>query len=148
MGFDSIMPHGQRYENVTEFTELTYRLWEGSWDDDAQQWDIEADMAYDPSKIKKIEFDGKFHKLSAAHQTHPLPQHVPVMFQAGSSKAGIAFAGGHAEGVFSGSLIPSHTAKYVQEIRTATKESGRDPKSVKAFPGIHCLLRPLSKKHS
>lgn len=37
MGFDSIMPHGQRYEKATEFTELTYRLWEGSWDDDAQQ---------------------------------------------------------------------------------------------------------------
>ena len=36
----------------------------------------------------------------------------------------------------------------VQEIRTTTKESGRDRKSVKAFPGIHCLLRQLSKKHS
>jgi long-chain alkane monooxygenase len=37
MSFDSIMPHGQRYEKATEFTELTNRLWEGSWDDDAQQ---------------------------------------------------------------------------------------------------------------
>jgi alkanesulfonate monooxygenase SsuD/methylene tetrahydromethanopterin reductase-like flavin-dependent oxidoreductase (luciferase family) len=105
-------------------------------------------MAYDQSKIKKNEFDGKFHKLSAAHQTHPSPQRVLVMFQAGSSKAGIAFAGGHAEGVFSGSLIPSHTAKHVKEIRTAAKESSRDPKFVKAFPGIHCLLHQLSKKHS
>jgi alkanesulfonate monooxygenase SsuD/methylene tetrahydromethanopterin reductase-like flavin-dependent oxidoreductase (luciferase family) len=26
MGFDSIMPHGQRYEKATEFIELTYRL--------------------------------------------------------------------------------------------------------------------------
>ncbi|RDW80983.1 hypothetical protein BP5796_05681 [Coleophoma crateriformis] len=142
MGFDSIMPHGQRYEKATEFTDLVYRLWEGSWDDDAQQWDVEANMAYDPSKIKKIEFDGKLHKLSAAHQTHPSPQRVPVMFQAGSSKAGIAFAGAHAEGVFCGSLIPSHTAKYVKEIRTTAKESGRDPKSVKAFPGISLFIAP------
>lgn len=99
-------------------------------------------MAYNPSKIKKIEFDGKFHKLSAAHQTHPSPQRVPVMFQAGSSKAGIAFAGGHAEGVFCGSLIPSHTAKYVREIRAVAKESDLDPKSVKAIPGISLFITP------
>lgn len=142
MGFDSIMPHGQRYEKAAEFTELLYQLWEGSWEDDAQQWDIDANMAYDPAKIKKIEFNGKFHKLSAAHQTHPSPQRTPVMFQAGSSKAGTAFAGTHAEGIFCGSLIPKQTAKLIREVRAASKEAGRDPKSVKAFPGVSLFIAP------
>ncbi|KAK5307095.1 hypothetical protein LTR99_000063 [Exophiala xenobiotica] len=133
MGFDQIMAHDKRYEKAEE-------LWEGSWDDDAQVWDVENDVAYEPGRIHRIDFEGQFHRLSATQQTHPSRQRVPVLFQAGSSKAGIALAGAHAEGLYCGSMVPSHTAKYVENIRASAAAAGRDPRSVKAFAGISLFL--------
>ncbi len=118
------------------------RLWEGSWDDDAPTFDVATETAYDPTKIHRIEFEGKFHRLSATQQTHPSPQRVPVLFQAGSSKAGIALAGAHAEGLYCGSINPSYVAKYVKNIRESAKESGRDPVDIKAFAGISTFIAP------
>jgi alkanesulfonate monooxygenase SsuD/methylene tetrahydromethanopterin reductase-like flavin-dependent oxidoreductase (luciferase family) len=36
--------------------------------------------------------------MSGRFQTHPSPQRTPVLFQAGTSKSGRAFASKHAEG--------------------------------------------------
>ena len=99
-------------------------------------------MAYDPTRIKKIEFEGKYYKLSASHETHPSPQRVPVLFQAGLSKAGVSLAGANAEGLFCGSMVPSSTAAYVKSIRAAAAAAGRDPKSVKAFAGLSTFIAP------
>ncbi|KAI4596475.1 hypothetical protein KJ359_005229 [Pestalotiopsis sp. 9143b] len=140
MGFDSIMPHDQRYAKAGEFVDLTYRLWEGGWDDDAQVFDVVRDTAYDPERLHKTEFSGKFHKLSAIHQVHPSPQRTPVIFQAGASSAGIALAGANAEGLYCGSISPARTAQYVKTIREAAKASGRDPNSVKAFAGVATFI--------
>jgi alkanesulfonate monooxygenase SsuD/methylene tetrahydromethanopterin reductase-like flavin-dependent oxidoreductase (luciferase family) len=76
------------------------RLWEKSWEDGAQVWQEDPEMAYDPSKIHKINYEGKYFKMNASHQTHPSPQRTPLLFQAGSSKAGVAFGGRHAEAIF------------------------------------------------
>jgi alkanesulfonate monooxygenase SsuD/methylene tetrahydromethanopterin reductase-like flavin-dependent oxidoreductase (luciferase family) len=97
-------------------------------------------MAYDPERIHRIEYEGRFHRLSATGQTHPSPQRVPALFQAGTSKSGIALAGAHAEGLFCGSLLPEHTAKYVKNIRDSAAAAGRDPGDVKAFAGMSIFL--------
>jgi alkanesulfonate monooxygenase SsuD/methylene tetrahydromethanopterin reductase-like flavin-dependent oxidoreductase (luciferase family) len=99
-------------------------------------------VAYEPSRIKKIEFEGQFHRLSATQQTHPSPQRVPVLFQAGSSKSGIALAGSHAEGIFCGSLIPGRTASYMKDVRAAAAAAGRDPATVKSFAGLSTFIAP------
>ena len=49
-------------------------------------------MAYDPSRIHRIEYNGKYQKFSGYGQLHPSPQRTPVLFQAGSSPAGIKFS--------------------------------------------------------
>lgn len=33
---------------------IVYSLWEKSWEDGAQNWQAEPEMAYDPSKIHKV----------------------------------------------------------------------------------------------
>jgi alkanesulfonate monooxygenase SsuD/methylene tetrahydromethanopterin reductase-like flavin-dependent oxidoreductase (luciferase family) len=93
------------------------RLWQGSWADDAERWDREARVAYEPSRIKKIEHNGRhtsailtvcsqvtgeYLKLSARHQMHPSPQRCPVNFQAGQSKVGLNFAAKHSEVIYIG----------------------------------------------
>ena len=61
---------------------------------------------------------------------------MPLIFQAGASKAGIALAGAHAEGLYCGSIAPETTNKYVQSICASAAASGRSPKDIKAFAGI------------
>lgn len=39
------------------------RIWEKCWEDGIQTWSIEPEMAYDPSKLNRITFDGKYHSL-------------------------------------------------------------------------------------
>jgi hypothetical protein len=76
------------------------RPWEESWEDGAQRWQAEPEMAYDPSKVHRVEFNGKYQKFSGYGQLHPSPQRIPVLFQAGPSPAGIRFSAKNAEALF------------------------------------------------
>lgn len=111
------------------------RLWEKSWADDAQQWQVEPEMAYDPSKIQKIDYKGKYLKMTAVAQTHPSRQRTPIIFQAGASPAGIAFGGKHAEAIFCSHTTIEDTKKYTTAVRAAAAAQGRDPQSIKFFLG-------------
>ena len=109
----------------------TWRLWNGSWADDSVRWDEVNRVAYEPSRIKKIEHNGKelkslllcylltrhsgtHLKLSARHQLHPSPQRTPVLFQAGTSKSGMAFAARHAEAIYIGGMVPSQATAQIK----------------------------------
>jgi alkanesulfonate monooxygenase SsuD/methylene tetrahydromethanopterin reductase-like flavin-dependent oxidoreductase (luciferase family) len=96
--------------------------------------------AYDPAKIHRIKFNGKHHKTNAFGATHPSPQRTPVLFQAGASAAGKDFAAKHAEAVFISGYTPEEALEYVKEVREAAVARGRDPYSVKVFPGITPIL--------
>ena len=104
-------------------------------------------MAYDPSKIHKITVEGKYHKFSGFSQTHPSPQRTPVIFQAGQSKTGVAFAGKHAEGIYCGVPTIAGLKKYTSSVREAAVAAGRDPSSVKLFSGICPIVAKLRKRH-
>ncbi|KAH8646144.1 FMN-dependent oxidoreductase [Xylariales sp. PMI_506] len=139
MGMESVMSREERYEAAQEYMDLMYSMWEGSWEEGAQIWDAEKG-AYDPDKIHKLEWRGKYHQMIGRHQTHPSPQRTPVLFQAGASKTGIEFAGKHAEAIYCGSMLPAHTREYVAKVRAAAAANGRDPRSVKFFPGISPIV--------
>lgn len=93
-------------------------------------------MAYDPRKVHKITHSGKFYKMDAYHQTHPSPQRTPVLFQAGASKAGMAFAGKHAEALFVAGPTPEVVKKQVETVRAEAEAAGRDISKIKFFVGI------------
>ncbi|RDW88309.1 bacterial luciferase-like protein [Coleophoma cylindrospora] len=138
-GRDSVTPHDQRYIEADEYMELCYALWEGSWEDGAQIFDPKRG-AYDPSKVHKIKFDGLYHRANAVGQAHPSPQRTPLVFQAGSSPSGKAFAAKHAEAVFCGGGKPQDTAPFVKSVREAAAANGRDPTDIKFFPQITPIL--------
>ncbi|KFA70190.1 hypothetical protein S40285_04415 [Stachybotrys chlorohalonatus IBT 40285] len=139
-GMDQVVPHDERYAAAEEYMQIVYQLWEKSWEDGAQLWQEEPEMAYDPSKIHKIEFDGKYHKMHAFHQTHPSPQRTPLLFQAGSSKTGIQFGGKHAEAIFCASPTIESTKKYTAAVRAQAVSEGRDPSDIKFFLGIMPII--------
>ncbi|EXJ82049.1 hypothetical protein A1O1_08118 [Capronia coronata CBS 617.96] len=139
-GLDDITPHDKRYEKAHEYMDLCYALWEGSWEDGAKVFNPDTGIAYDPEKVHKINFIGNHHKTSAYSAAHPSPQRTPVIFQAGQSTAGKAFAALNAEAIFVGGGKAADTAPYVKEIRAAAAANGRDPNHIKVFPQIAPII--------
>ena len=116
-----------------------HSFWEASWEDGFQPWTQEKG-AYDPSKIHKITFKGQYYSTEAFSQSHPSPQRTPVLFQAGSSKAGSIFSSRHAEAIFCGGGKPEHLTETIKNIRKMAIAEGRDPYDVKFFPQITPII--------
>jgi long-chain alkane monooxygenase len=54
-GLDRQVPHDERYDIADEFTEVSYKLWESSWEDDAVVRDLARGVFTDPSKVHDID---------------------------------------------------------------------------------------------
>jgi alkanesulfonate monooxygenase SsuD/methylene tetrahydromethanopterin reductase-like flavin-dependent oxidoreductase (luciferase family) len=102
--------------------------------------DKKTGLAFDTDKIRKIEHKGKYFKMSGRSQVHPSPQRTPVLFQAGTSKSGAAFACKHAEAIFLNTFNVAQAKKVVGEMRAAATAGGRDPQSIKFFPCIMPII--------
>ena len=125
--------HDVRYDIAAEYMEVVYKLWEGSWEDDAVLYDKKAGVFADPAKVHKINHEGEYFSLSAIHLCEPSPQRSPVIFQAGSSPKGQAFAAAHAECVFIGAGEHGPTAALVSSLREQAVAAGRRAEDLKIF---------------
>ena len=135
-GIGEQMAHDERYERADEYMDVTYKLWEHSWEEEAAVRDIENDMHNDPRKVHEINHQGKFFNVPGPHMCEPSAQRTPVLFQAGGSPRGFEFAGTHAECVFGISGTKKATAKVVKNLRSAAVNAGRRGDDLKYFPGI------------
>ncbi|CAG8033553.1 unnamed protein product [Penicillium salamii] len=134
-----LVDHDKRYEIADEYLTSLYKLWEGSWADDALQEDAETGVYADPSRIKYIHHHGEHFQFDGPHILDPSPQRTPFLFQAGTSPAGVAFGAKHAEGIFVSAPSPHILAPRIQAIREEAAKNGRDPRSVKVF----AILTPI-----
>ena len=130
LGVDGQVAHDRRYDIADEYLEVCYRLWEGSWDDDAVVADAASGIYIDPTKVRPIAFEGEFFRVPGLHLAEPSPQRTPFLFQAGASARGLTFAARHAEAVFVAAPSDAVLAKQVAAVRAAVAEAGRDPDSV------------------
>lgn len=130
-GHGDEVPHDHRYEIADEYLDVLYKLWEGSWDDDAVIIDRGRRIYTDPSKVRYIHHKGEHFSVAGPHLTQPSRQRVPVLFQATGSPAGMEFAGRHAEVVFTGGLTTEAVRKNIANMRAKAAEHGRDPASIK-----------------
>ncbi|KAI1105011.1 nitrilotriacetate monooxygenase component A [Jackrogersella minutella] len=133
IGLDTPIDHDERYLQADEYLKVLYKLWEGSWADDAISPDPENDSYADPDKIRTINHKGKYFTLNTRHIVDPSPQRTPFLFQAGTSSAGSEFAATHAEAIFVSSHSPAVLRPKVAKIRELAAAKGRDPRSLKFF---------------
>ena len=121
--------HDDRYAVAEDYMEVVYKLWEGSWADDAVVAD-QATRRLHPARPRAPHraTTGRITSLDALHLSEPSPQRTPVLYQAGTSPAGRAFAGRHAECVF----MSGPSKQVIGAARRGASgrrcvEAGRDP---------------------
>lgn len=133
LGKDHQAAHDDRYGVAEEYMEVVYKLWEGSWADDAVQRDRDSGVYARPERVRRIAHDGQHFRVNAQHLSEPSPQRTPVLYQAGTSPAGRSFAGRHAECVFISGPSKKIVAARVAAIRAAAVEAGRAPEDILIF---------------
>ena len=136
LGLGERLGHDERYDRAQEFMEVCYALWEDSWEDGAVVRDAAAGRFTDPAKVHTIDHAGEHFDVVGPHGCEPSPQRTPVIYQAGSSDRGRAFAAANAEAVFVSQPTPEQVREYVDDLRSRAADHGRDPDELMFFPGI------------
>ena len=116
MGRPQQVEHDRRYDQADEYLEVLYKLWEGSWEDDAVLNDPQRRIYAQPGKVHKVQHHGEFYHVDGYHLCEPSPQRTPVLFQA--------------------------VKKQVAAIRDSAQRNGRDPQAIKVFMGISVVVAP------
>lgn len=139
-GLPGLVEHDERYEWAEEYVTVAYKLWEGSWEEDALLIDRAGSRYADPSKIHKIHHDGPRYRVEGPHLPSPTPQRTPLLFQAGGSPRGIAFAARHAEAVFISTPSPEVARQHVERSRALAQAEGRRADDIKFFQGLSIVV--------
>ena len=137
-GLDGLPSHDERYDLADEYLDVVYKLWEGSWEDDAVLRDTELGIYADPAKVHPINHVGKHFNVAGPHLSEPSPQRTPLLFQAGSSTRGRSFAAKHAECMFIVDSRRSLTgaASVISDVRSQAVRNGRRPEDIQFFQGL------------
>ena len=132
-GQAGLADHDERYDMADEYCDVCYKLWEKSWEDDAVLKDVARGIYADPAKVHDVLHEGKYYKVEGCHLAEPSPQRTPVLFQAGASDRGRAFAAQHAEAVFVIGSKPEVDGQYIKDIRKIARKNGRNPEDILCF---------------
>jgi FMN-dependent oxidoreductase (nitrilotriacetate monooxygenase family) len=146
MGNEDQLEHDDRYDHADEYLEVLYKLWEGSWQDDAVERNAETGVFTDPKKVHSINHAGKHFTVPGIHLAEPSPQRSPVIYQAGASSRGIAFAAGNAEAIFVAASTKAGLKETVGKIRDALEAAGRDRYAAKIYTLLTIITDETSEK--
>jgi FMN-dependent oxidoreductase (nitrilotriacetate monooxygenase family) len=135
MGLQGQPDHDGRYDVADEYLDVVYKLWEGSWEEEAVLRDRENLIFADPSRIHRIRHEGRHYQLDAIHLCEPSPQRTPVLYQAGASSRGRQFAAAHAECVFIYGPTKEIAKSIVDDIRARAVAAGRAACDIVIFLG-------------
>lgn len=145
-GAEGLATHSDRYAWAEEYLQVCYKLWEGSWGDDA----LQADKSYqdergrglhaDPEKVSKIHHDGDRYRVEGPHLSAPSPQRTPFLFQAGSSPRGRDVAAAHAEATFSMAPSLELAASHAADVKQRASTFGRRPADVAFIQGLSFVI--------
>jgi FMN-dependent oxidoreductase (nitrilotriacetate monooxygenase family) len=132
-GRSGLVEHDERYDMADEYCEVCYKLWESSWEDGAVVKDRQRGIYADPTKVRNVVHAGKYYKVDGCHLSEPSLQRTPVLYQAGASPRGQAFAARHAECVFIASPTPDIARQIIQATRKKAEQNGRNPEDILFF---------------
>ena len=139
-GLKEQIPHDERYAIAHEYLDVVYKLWEGSFRDDAVVEDRKNGVYIAPDAVREINHKGKYFEVPGPHFVEPSPQRTPFLFQAGVSEAGNLFGGKHGEAIFIGGQTPELVRGTVENIRKVAAQEGRSQDHIKIILGINVIV--------
>ena len=142
IGLKHQLNHEQRYALAAEYLEVCYKLWEASWDEDAVVADVERGVYADPAKVHPIAHEGAHFQVPGFHLSEPSPQRTPVLYQAGASSRGKAFAAANAECVFVAAPTRHILRNQVADLRRQAELAGRKGSDIKVFNQLTVIVAP------
>jgi long-chain alkane monooxygenase len=131
-GLDELPPRQERYDRADEYVKLVCELW-GSWDKDAVVLDRETSTYADYTKVRPINFEGKYYKCRGPLNTAPSPQVRPTFVQAGGSPRGRQFAAETADSIIAPSAGIQGNKAYRDDVRARAAAAGRNPDDIKVL---------------
>jgi FMN-dependent oxidoreductase (nitrilotriacetate monooxygenase family) len=131
-GMDELPPREQRYDMADEYVEVVTKLF-GSWAPDAVVMDRATGTYADYTKVKPINFHGKYFKVRGPLNTVPSPQGRPVYVQAGGSPRGREFAARTADSIIATANGTAGMKWYRDDVRARAAAAGRNPDDIKVL---------------
>ena len=149
-GMEKLPEREDRYAMAEEYVELVTQLF-GSWDRDAVVMDRERGVYADHTKVRPIDFKGKYFSCRGPLNTVPSPQGKPVFLQAGGSPRGRGFAARVADSIIATANGTEGMKAYRDDVRARAEAAGRDPDSIKVmflvYPVIGVTPEDAEAKH-
>ncbi len=140
LGLPGNLSHDERYAWAQEYVDVTYKLWEGSWDVDAIVDDAERGVYTDPAKVHDINHAGTRYQVEGFNLMEPSPQRTPVLAQAGGSPAGLDFAARHAELMFLSAFSLETITQQVNSVRELARAHGRRDGDILFLQGMMFVI--------
>lgn len=137
-GLDGLPAPGQRYARAQEFLDVVDALW-ASYPQSAVVDDKAGGRYVDVSQVRSIDHVGEYFSVCGPLDK-PGPAQRPVLVQAGSSPAGIAFAARNADVVFVAVPDLEQALDYAGRLRAEVAAAGRAPDSLLVMPGFRAFL--------
>ncbi|PIC67497.1 LLM class flavin-dependent oxidoreductase [Sporosarcina sp. P21c] len=131
--------HATRYRMAAEFVNVMKGLW-NSWEEDAFIRNKQTGQFFDPNKLHTLNHEGEFFSVQGPLNIGRSPQGQPVIFQAGSSKAGIAFSAQQADVVFAIMPTLEEAQRYYIDVKEQTEALGRKPDDLLVLQGISPII--------
>lgn len=139
-GHRSLPSPGERYRQAQEVVDVVRALWD-SWPADAVVADPETGRYADVDRIRHVSWHGEHVDVEGALDIPRSPQGGPVLFQAGASSDGIAFAGRNAEAIFAATPTHGLAAEFAGALSEAATAAGRRREDIRILPGVHLYVR-------
>lgn len=139
MGEEEHLEHDLRYDRADEFMEVVLGHWD-SWADDAIVQDRASGLFADPTKVRRLDFHGRWFRSRGPFTVPRTPQGRPVLIQAGQSGRGQRFAAQWGDLIFV--LYPSIDVgrKVYRAFKDQVATAGRDPAKVRVCPAVYCVV--------
>src|SRR5699024_2574466 len=133
--------HDIRYDIAEEHIQVVQGLWD-SYEDDAFTFDVESGEYVDKSKMHTLDYKGQYFQVKVPLNASRSEQCQPVIFQAGASPNGQAYAAKYADAVFTlGESLEIAKSNY-DSIKNQAQAFERDPDHVK----VYTMLSPAIGK--
>jgi len=131
--------HNVRYRIAAEYLDVVQGLWD-SWEDDAHVADKASGQFVEPAKLHRLDHKGEFFQVRGPLNIKRSVQGQPVIFQAGASDDGRAFAAKRAEVIFTHADTLEDGQAYYADVKARAQGFGRDPEQLLVLPGASAIV--------